>query len=72
MSVENLKKLVINRKRLDEINSFLMDPNNRLISDFISVVDKYGGPEEINRKASIAGKIENLIDKLNSKTKESE
>ena len=67
MSVENLKKLVINRKRLDEINSFLMDPNNRLISDFISVVDKYGGPEEINRKASIAGKIENLIDKLNSK-----
>ena len=53
MSVENLKKLVINRKRLDDINSFLMDPNNRLISDFISVDDKYGGPEEINRKAII-------------------
>ena len=67
MSIDNLNKLAIDRKRLDEINSFLLDPNNKLISDFISVVDKYGGPEEINKKASSAGKIDNLIDKLNSK-----
>ena len=59
--------LAIDRKRLDEINSFLLDPNNKLIDDFIEIVEKYGGPETINQKASEAGKVENLIARLKEK-----
>ncbi|UCD14115.1 MAG: hypothetical protein JSW60_01490 [Thermoplasmatales archaeon] len=65
MPIDIRSKLVIDGKRLDEINAFLMDPNNKLVNDIISVVEKYGGPEEINRKAREASKIENLIAKLN-------
>jgi hypothetical protein len=44
-------KLIINDKRLGEVNDFLLDPNNKLINDFLAVIEKYGGPDEINRKA---------------------
>ena len=67
MSLEIRDKFVIERKRLDEINAFLTDPNNKLINDLMAVVNKYGGPEEINRKANEAGKIENLMAKLEKK-----
>ncbi len=60
-------KLAIDRKRLDEINSFLLDPKNKLIDDFIEIVEKYGGPEKINQKAREAGKVENLIARLKEK-----
>jgi hypothetical protein len=65
---ENIRsKLAINKKRIDEINKFLLDPNNRLINDFLTVVNKYGGPKEINRKAKQNGKIENLMKRLKEK-----
>jgi len=67
LSINIRNKLAIEKKRLDEINSFLIDPKNKLINDLISVVDKYGGPEEINKKAIESGKIENLIAKLKEK-----
>jgi len=67
VSLEIRDKFVIERKRLDEINAFLTDPNNKLINDLMAVVNKYGGPEEINRKANEAGKIENLMAKLEKK-----
>jgi hypothetical protein len=57
-------KLVVENKRLDEINTFLMDPKNKLVNDLLAVVEKYGGPEEINRKAREAGKVENLMNRL--------
>ena len=60
-------RLTIKKNRLDEINNFLLDPNNELINKFISVVNKYGGPDEINHKAQEAGKVENLISKLRKK-----
>jgi len=60
-------KLKIEEKRLKEINDFIMDPNNKLFNDLIKVVEKYGGPEEINHKAKEAGKIENLMNKLRGK-----
>ncbi len=60
-------KLAIEKKRLDEINDFIIDPNNRLINDFLSVVEKYGTPSEINQKSRKAGKIENLMNKLSEK-----
>ena len=60
-------KLAIENKRLDEINAFLMDPKNKLVNDLLAVIEKYGGPEEINRKAKESGKIENLMERLREK-----
>ena len=67
MSVDLRSKLTIEDKRLKEINDFLMNPNNKIINDFLSIVEKYGGPDEINRKAKEAGKIENLMNRLRGK-----
>ena len=67
MSIDMRSKLAIEDKRLDEINDFLMDPDNKLVNDLLAVVDKYGGPEEINRKAREAGKVENLMTRLKEK-----
>ena len=61
------RKLVIEDKRLDEINAFLLDSENELINDLLAVVEKYGGPEEINRKAREASKIETLMARLKKK-----
>ena len=58
------KKLTIEKKRLDEINNFLIDPNNKLITDILNVVEKYGTPSEINKKSQNARKIENLMSRL--------
>ncbi len=67
MSLDNRSKLAIDDKRLEEINAFITDPNNKLVNDLLSVVEKYGTPEEINKKASESGKIENLIGRLRKK-----
>ena len=67
MSIDIRNKLIIEKKRLDEINNFLMDPNNKLVNDLLAVVEKYGGPEEINRKARESGKVENLMARLKEK-----
>jgi archaellum component FlaC len=67
MSDELRKMLMIEKKRLDEINTFLLDPNNQLVNELLSIVDSYGGPNEINKKARESGKLENLIDRLEKK-----
>ncbi|KYK21865.1 hypothetical protein AYK25_07700 [Thermoplasmatales archaeon SM1-50] len=67
MSIDIRKKLVIENKRLDEINNFLMDSNNKLVNDLLFVIKKYGTPEEINRKAREASKLENLMLRLRKK-----
>jgi hypothetical protein len=56
--------LAIGNDRLDEINRFLIDPENKIIESLLAVVDRYGGPNEINRKAREAGKLENLMARL--------
>jgi len=60
-------KLAIERKRLDEINTFLLNPDNKLVNDLLAIVEKYGGPKEINQKAQDAGQIENLMKRLEKK-----
>jgi len=67
MSKNIRSKLAIEVKRLDEINSFLMNPDNKIVNSLLSVIEKYGGPEEINRKAKEAGTIENLMTRLKEK-----
>jgi len=61
MSKELRDKLKIPGSRLDAINAVLVDPDSRVVSDFLKVIDKYGTPEEINRKANEARKPENLL-----------
>ncbi|MFN2214033.1 MAG: hypothetical protein ACK2UE_13265 [Anaerolineales bacterium] len=58
------KKLAIPVERLEAINDLLLNPDMRLVNDFLAVVNKYGSPEEINQKASEAGKLENLLQKV--------
>ena len=58
------KKLEIPKESLESINNFLLDENNPLINDLLNLIDKYGGIENINKKAEEASKLENLIEKV--------
>jgi hypothetical protein len=57
-------RLKIPESALKEINDFLLDPSNEIINDILSVIEKYGTPEEINAKAQEARKLENLLQRL--------
>ncbi|KYK22555.1 hypothetical protein AYK24_01815 [Thermoplasmatales archaeon SG8-52-4] len=67
MSLDIRNRLTIDDNRLKEVNDFLTNPKNKIVNDFLSVVEKYGGPEKINQKAKEAGKLENLMKKLKEK-----
>jgi bifunctional DNA-binding transcriptional regulator/antitoxin component of YhaV-PrlF toxin-antitoxin module len=58
------QRLAISTAHLDEINKFLTDPNSKVIQEFLRVVEKHGGPEEINRKASAARQLPRLMEQL--------
>jgi hypothetical protein len=62
---KNLRdRLRIAPDRLDEINALLLDPDSRVINNFLAVVEKYGSAEEINHKAAEARKLPNLMARL--------
>jgi hypothetical protein len=61
------ERLKIGSERLDEINRFLLDQNNDLINKLLEIVQKHGGPEEINRKADEARKLDQLMARLKDK-----
>jgi len=63
-------KLEIPDTALKAVNDFLLDDKNPLINDLLEIVEKYGGVEEINKKAEEASKIENLLEKLKKKKPE--
>ena len=56
--------LNISGDRVEEINTLLTDPNNEIVNELLEVVERYGGPKEINRKAEEARKPENLMARL--------
>ena len=61
----NLRELLkISEDRLNEVNDLLTDPTNETVGQILAIVDKYGGPQEINRKAAEACKFENLMTRL--------
>jgi len=57
-------KLQISEQQLDQVNALLLDPNSRVVNDFLNVVAKYGTPDEINHRAAEARKLDNLIGRL--------
>ncbi|MHA2353436.1 MAG: hypothetical protein ACXABX_09990, partial [Candidatus Thorarchaeota archaeon] len=61
------QKLKIDNTRLNEINEFLLRDDNPLVTDLLKVIEKYGGVDEINKKAEDARKLENLLAQLERK-----
>jgi hypothetical protein len=59
-------RLAIPAKRLEEINSVLLNPDMRVMNDFLDVVSKYGTPEEINQKAANAREFPSLLERIKS------
>jgi hypothetical protein len=57
-------RLAIPSDRLNEINSFLLDPDTRIVNDLLDVVARYGTPDEINRRAREAGALPALLDRV--------
>ncbi len=62
--MDNRKKLLIPKNKVDDINNVLMDPDNPLVNSLMELVDKYGGVDEINRLAVENGKVDNLLGRL--------
>lgn len=61
------KLLAIPTNRLEAINAVLLDPDSKVINNFLEVVAKYGAPEEINRKHREARKLENLMKQVEAR-----
>ena len=56
--------LTIPQERVDEINALLTDRNNPVVTQMLEVVERYGGPKEINRKAAEASELGNITARL--------
>jgi hypothetical protein len=62
---EKLRQLLkIPYDRLDDINAVLLNPDMRVVNDVLAVVEKYGTPEEINRKAEQARQLPSLLKRV--------
>jgi len=61
------EKLKIDEENLREINNFLLREDNPLVNGLLEIVDRYGGVEEINRRARETSKLENLMMRLQAK-----
>ena len=61
------EKLAIGEEDLRAVNDFLLKKNNPLTNDLLKIVQKYGGVEEINRKADESRKLDHLMTRLEKK-----
>ena len=64
------EKLKIPLNALEALNDFIMDENNPLINDLFKIIEKYGGIEDINKKAEEANRIDVILHKLEKKKPE--
>jgi len=65
--VDYRRRLKINEDNLTEINRFLLKKDNPIVDEVLKTIEKYGGIDEINRKAKEAGRIDSLMDRLRKK-----
>lgn len=56
--------LKISATRLEEVNALLLDPKNATVQAVLDLVERFGGPEAINKKAAEARRLENLLSRL--------
>ncbi len=62
---EQLRQLLkIPYDRVDDLNAILLNPDMGVVNNVLEVVEKYGTPEEINRKARQAAQLSNLLQKV--------
>jgi hypothetical protein len=59
-----LEKLRLSPARLETLNAVLLNPDLRVISDFLDVVLKYGTPQEINHRAEEASQLPVLLEQV--------
>jgi hypothetical protein len=63
--MEDLRELLkVPAESLEPINALLADPDNPTVSGLLQVVARHGGPQEINRKATEAVRLENIMQRL--------
>jgi hypothetical protein len=63
--MNNIRDLLkIPSDRLDTLNTILCDPEERVITNFLKVVEKYGTPQEINRRHLESRELPNLLRKV--------
>jgi len=55
-----LRRLYLDPRHVEVINEALFRPHLRAFSEFLDIVEKYGTPDEINAKATQAGRLSNL------------
>ena len=60
--------LRISGSRLEEVNRFLMDPNSQIINDLLMLIERHGGVEEINKKGHEAGKLDNVLARMDAES----
>jgi len=61
------EKLRINEANLKAANDFLLRKNNPLVNNLLRIIDKYGGVQEINRKARACCRLEAFMKRLEKK-----
>jgi len=61
------ERLRIKESNLKEINDFLLRKDNPLTNGLLKIIEKYGGVDEINRKAKETRKLENVMNRLKKK-----
>ncbi|MGB9741356.1 MAG: hypothetical protein ACP5IM_06705 [Candidatus Bathyarchaeia archaeon] len=61
------EKLEISEDNLKVVNDFLLEEDNPLTNGLLEIIEKYGGVEEINRKARESRKFESLMARLEKK-----
>jgi hypothetical protein len=64
MNKDIRQRLKISPDRLDALNGILLDPDMKVIDDFLQIVAKYGTPEEINAKAEAARQLPVLLQRV--------
>ncbi len=64
MTSDLRNRLLISASSLDEINALLLDPQTRVVNDFLAVVARYGTPDEINQRAREARRLPRLMAQL--------
>jgi len=58
------QRLAIDEAHLRKVNDVLLDPKSDVMNEFLAVVERHGGPDEINRKAEAARQLPTLMEKL--------
>lgn len=64
MTTELHERLKIPYSRLDALNELLLNPDMRVVDDFLAVVTRYGTPEQINEKARAARQLDHLLQQV--------